>query len=96
MAAPDASVPSAVDMSSASAVVWLNTSFPAPASLRTFVNVSSRFSADWIASSSCPVLLDRAVARSPTCSAVTPAAAPVCLITFAVSLPIFSDSAAAS
>jgi hypothetical protein len=43
-----------------------------------------------------PGLVGQGRRQVPTCSAVTPAAAPVCLITFAVSLPIFSDSAAAS
>jgi hypothetical protein len=68
-------------------------SLPLPTSLRTFVNVSSRFSPDWIASSSTPVLLLIAVARSPTCLAVTFAAPPVDLMTCVVSRPIFADSA---
>ena len=48
------STPSAVHMSSAALVAWSKTSLPLPASLRTLVNVSSRFSPDWIASSSTP------------------------------------------
>jgi hypothetical protein len=50
-------------------VAWLKMSLPLPTSLRTLVNVSSRFSPDWIASSSTPVFLLIAVARSPTCLA---------------------------
>jgi hypothetical protein len=54
--------PSATDMSVIVDVAWLKMSLPLPTSLRTFVNVSSRFSPDWIASSSTPVLLLIAVA----------------------------------
>jgi hypothetical protein len=55
IAEPDASVPRATDMSVMIFVAWLKMSLPLPTSFLTFVNVSSRFSPDWIASSSTPV-----------------------------------------
>jgi hypothetical protein len=57
-----------------------------------FVNVSSRFSADWTASSSMPDLRLIAVARSPICFAVTFAAPPVDFRTVSVCLPTASES----
>jgi hypothetical protein len=56
-------------------------SLPLPTSLRTPLNVSSRFDPDWIASSSIPAFFEIAVARSPTCFADTFAAPPVDLMT---------------
>jgi hypothetical protein len=82
-AADFASPPSAVDMSTASRVAWLKTLLPLPTSLRTFVNVSSMFSPDWIASSSMPTLREIAFARLPTWIAETFAAPPVVLMTCA-------------
>jgi hypothetical protein len=94
--AADMSSPNATDMSVMIDVAWLKTSLPLPASLRTFVNVSSRFSPDWIASSSTPVLFEIDVASAPTCLAVTPATPPVVCNTLVVRAATFADSAAAS
>jgi hypothetical protein len=96
IAEPDASVPRATDISVMIFVVWLKMSLPAPAWFLMFVNVSSRFWPDWIASSSMPVFLAMAAARSPTCFADTPAAPPVDLMTCVVRAAIFRDSSAAS
>jgi len=63
--------------STAAAVARLKMRLPLPASLRTFLNVSSRFDPDWIASSSTPTLLLIAVASFSTCDLVTFAAPPV-------------------
>ena len=65
---------------------------PLPVSLRTFVNVSSRFSADWIASSSIPDLSDSFCARFSISAAVTFAASPVDFSTARVCLVAFSAS----
>jgi hypothetical protein len=76
-------------------VAWLKMSLPEPTTFLTLVNVRSRFSPDWIASSSTPVFLAMAPARSPTCLADTCAAPPVDLMTCDVRAPIFRDSSAA-
>lgn len=69
---------------------------PLPMPSFRFVNVSSRFALDWIASSSIPVLLLIAVASAPTWPAEIPAAPPVDLITDAVIAPTFADSLASA
>src|SRR5262245_36877197 len=66
-------------------------SLPLPASLAMFLNVRIRFSPDWIASSSIPVLRDMASARSFTSPAVTFAAPPVDLRTASVCLRTCSE-----
>src|SRR5262245_56882550 len=66
-------------------------SLPLPASLAIFLNVRIRFSPDWIASSSIPVLRDMASARSFTSPAVTFAAPPVDLRTASVCLRTCSE-----
>jgi hypothetical protein len=65
--APVIDCPVATDMSVSVLVAWLKMSLPLPTSLRMFVNVSSMFSPDWIASSSMPTLLLIEVARFPIC-----------------------------
>jgi hypothetical protein len=81
-------------MSSAIAVPWSKMSFPSPTAFLTFVNVRRTFSPDWMSSSSTPATIESLLARSPTCSAVTPADAPVDLMTASVSCPTLTASRA--
>jgi hypothetical protein len=86
------SCPSATDMSVMTRVARSKILLPLPASLRTFVNVSSRFSPDWIASSSTPLLRLMTVASVAIWSAVTPATPPVDFRTAFVWCAILFDS----
>src|SRR3990167_5294897 len=61
-------------------------------SLPMFVNVSSRFSPDWMTLSSAVVMPSSDWARSRTCLAVTPAAEPVDLMTPSVAFVTRSNS----
>ena len=85
-------VPIAALMSVISPVAVSKTLLPLPASLRTRVKVSRRFSAPWIASSSIPARTESWLARLPMCPAVTFASPPVDLMTAAVCFPAFSAS----
>ena len=90
------SCPSATVMSAMTCVALVKMSLPFPALFWTLVNVSSRFSPDWIVSSSIPVLRIIDPARFATCFAVTPAAPPVDLMTAAVCAATFADCVSSS
>ena len=65
---------------------------PLPSSLRTFVNVSNRLPADWMASSSTAIFSDNFPDRFSRCLAVTFATPAVLLMTALVWFPTLTDS----